>query len=182
MCHLPWFAVQFVLFNTIGLFPIRSAAVPQWDSGAHAPALVQAGEGLPHEEWPLWHQQNSRHLWLYEVWHTAQQLSGLGEHAGALPAVSCTRWHHHSSGRAAERFFSVWFLSVFFFSMFSVSHVCLHPQEYGISKMEKLDISSAYCLPLVKKIQLDLQRTHEDEAVNKLHPLWASGPHYNIIH
>ncbi|XP_060742039.1 inositol hexakisphosphate and diphosphoinositol-pentakisphosphate kinase 1 isoform X4 [Tachysurus vachellii] len=46
------------------------------------------------------------------------------------------------------------------------------PQEYGINKMEKLDIASAYCLPLVKKIQLDLQRTHEDEAVNKLHPLW----------
>ncbi|XP_076877617.1 inositol hexakisphosphate and diphosphoinositol-pentakisphosphate kinase 1 isoform X7 [Brachyhypopomus gauderio] len=46
------------------------------------------------------------------------------------------------------------------------------PQEYGISKLEKLDIASAYCLPLVRKIQLDLQRTHEDEAVNKLHPLW----------
>ncbi|XP_053361332.1 inositol hexakisphosphate and diphosphoinositol-pentakisphosphate kinase 2 isoform X4 [Clarias gariepinus] len=46
------------------------------------------------------------------------------------------------------------------------------PQEYGISKIEKLDIASAYCVPLVKKIQLDLQRTHEDEAVNKLHPLW----------
>uniref|UniRef100_A0A673J641 Inositol hexakisphosphate and diphosphoinositol-pentakisphosphate kinase n=1 Tax=Sinocyclocheilus rhinocerous TaxID=307959 RepID=A0A673J641_9TELE len=45
------------------------------------------------------------------------------------------------------------------------------PQEYGITKAEKLDIASAYCLPLVKKIQLDLQRTHEDEAVNKLHPL-----------
>lgn len=44
-------------------------------------------------------------------------------------------------------------------------------QEYGITKAEKLDIASAYCLPLVKKIQLDLQRTHEDEAVNKLHPL-----------
>uniref|UniRef100_A0A673FW73 Inositol hexakisphosphate and diphosphoinositol-pentakisphosphate kinase n=1 Tax=Sinocyclocheilus rhinocerous TaxID=307959 RepID=A0A673FW73_9TELE len=38
------------------------------------------------------------------------------------------------------------------------------PQEYGINKAEKLDIASAYCLPLVKKIQLDLQRTHEDEA------------------
>ncbi|XP_030648209.1 inositol hexakisphosphate and diphosphoinositol-pentakisphosphate kinase 1 [Chanos chanos] len=46
------------------------------------------------------------------------------------------------------------------------------PQEYGISQNEKLHIASAYCLPLVKKIQLDLQRTHEDEAVNKLHPLW----------
>ncbi|XP_053091424.1 inositol hexakisphosphate and diphosphoinositol-pentakisphosphate kinase 2 isoform X16 [Pangasianodon hypophthalmus] len=49
------------------------------------------------------------------------------------------------------------------------------PQEYGISKMEKLDIASGYCLPLVKKIQLDLQRTHEDEAVNKLHPLYSRG-------
>ncbi|XP_026094762.1 inositol hexakisphosphate and diphosphoinositol-pentakisphosphate kinase 2-like isoform X4 [Carassius auratus] len=49
------------------------------------------------------------------------------------------------------------------------------PQEYGITKAEKLDIASAYCLPLVKKIQLDLQRTHEDEAVNKLHPLYSRG-------
>uniref|UniRef100_A0A673FSW9 Inositol hexakisphosphate and diphosphoinositol-pentakisphosphate kinase n=1 Tax=Sinocyclocheilus rhinocerous TaxID=307959 RepID=A0A673FSW9_9TELE len=52
------------------------------------------------------------------------------------------------------------------------------PQEYGINKAEKLDIASAYCLPLVKKIQLDLQRTHEDEAVNKLHPLgWLHTPY-----
>ncbi|XP_063053661.1 inositol hexakisphosphate and diphosphoinositol-pentakisphosphate kinase 2 isoform X6 [Engraulis encrasicolus] len=49
------------------------------------------------------------------------------------------------------------------------------PQEYGICKPEKLDIANAYCLPLVKKIQLDLQRTHEDEAVNKLHPLYSRG-------
>ncbi|XP_066504662.1 inositol hexakisphosphate and diphosphoinositol-pentakisphosphate kinase 1 isoform X2 [Hoplias malabaricus] len=49
------------------------------------------------------------------------------------------------------------------------------PQEYGLCKPEKLDIASAYCLPLIKKIQLDLQRTHEDEAVNKLHPLYSRG-------
>uniref|UniRef100_A0A7N8WU50 Inositol hexakisphosphate and diphosphoinositol-pentakisphosphate kinase n=1 Tax=Mastacembelus armatus TaxID=205130 RepID=A0A7N8WU50_9TELE len=49
------------------------------------------------------------------------------------------------------------------------------PQEYGISKAEKLDIAQAYCVPLIKKIQLDLQRTHEDEAVNKLHPLYSRG-------
>ncbi|XP_066511112.1 inositol hexakisphosphate and diphosphoinositol-pentakisphosphate kinase 2-like isoform X1 [Hoplias malabaricus] len=49
------------------------------------------------------------------------------------------------------------------------------PQEYGISKVEKLDIAYAYCLPLIKKIQLDLQRTHEDESVNKLHPLYSRG-------
>ncbi|XP_066557678.1 inositol hexakisphosphate and diphosphoinositol-pentakisphosphate kinase 2 isoform X2 [Amia ocellicauda] len=49
------------------------------------------------------------------------------------------------------------------------------PQEYGISKEEKLDIAYAYCLPLVKKIQLDMQRTHEDESVNKLHPLYSRG-------
>ncbi|XP_034031818.1 inositol hexakisphosphate and diphosphoinositol-pentakisphosphate kinase 1 isoform X4 [Thalassophryne amazonica] len=49
------------------------------------------------------------------------------------------------------------------------------PQEYGISRAEKLDIAEAYCVPLMKKIQLDLQRTHEDEAVNKLHPLYSRG-------
>eukprot|EP00063_Salmo_salar_P005387 XP_013980222.1 PREDICTED: inositol hexakisphosphate and diphosphoinositol-pentakisphosphate kinase 1 isoform X15 [Salmo salar] len=49
------------------------------------------------------------------------------------------------------------------------------PQEYGINKPEKMDIAQAYCLPLMKKIQLDLQRTHEDEAVNKLHPLYSRG-------
>ncbi|MED6248849.1 Inositol hexakisphosphate and diphosphoinositol-pentakisphosphate kinase 1, partial [Ataeniobius toweri] len=49
------------------------------------------------------------------------------------------------------------------------------PQEYGISKAEKLDIAQAYCVPLMRKIYLDLQRTHEDEAVNKLHPLYSRG-------
>nr|XP_024658828.1 inositol hexakisphosphate and diphosphoinositol-pentakisphosphate kinase 1 isoform X2 [Maylandia zebra] len=49
------------------------------------------------------------------------------------------------------------------------------PQEYGINRAEKLDIAQAYCVPLMKKIQLDLQRTHEDEAVNKLHPLYSRG-------
>ncbi|XP_068434110.1 inositol hexakisphosphate and diphosphoinositol-pentakisphosphate kinase 2 isoform X7 [Clinocottus analis] len=49
------------------------------------------------------------------------------------------------------------------------------PQEYGINRVEKLDIAYAHCLPLVRKIQLDLQRTHEDESVNKLHPLYSRG-------
>ncbi|NXL90684.1 VIP1 kinase, partial [Alectura lathami] len=49
------------------------------------------------------------------------------------------------------------------------------PQEYGINKEEKLEIGIGFCLPLIKKIQLDLQRTHEDESVNKLHPLYSRG-------
>ncbi|XP_069722871.1 inositol hexakisphosphate and diphosphoinositol-pentakisphosphate kinase 1 isoform X1 [Phaenicophaeus curvirostris] len=49
------------------------------------------------------------------------------------------------------------------------------PQEYGINKEEKLEIAVGFCLPLIKKIQLDLQRTHEDESVNKLHPLYSRG-------
>ncbi|XP_067357390.1 inositol hexakisphosphate and diphosphoinositol-pentakisphosphate kinase 1 isoform X28 [Channa argus] len=49
------------------------------------------------------------------------------------------------------------------------------PQEYGLSRSEKVDIAQAYCVPLMKKIQLDLQRTHEEEAVNKLHPLYSRG-------
>ncbi|XP_049754228.1 inositol hexakisphosphate and diphosphoinositol-pentakisphosphate kinase 1 isoform X11 [Elephas maximus indicus] len=46
------------------------------------------------------------------------------------------------------------------------------PQEYGISREEKLEIAVGFCLPLLRKILLDLQRTHEDESVNKLHPLY----------
>ncbi|KAM6426731.1 inositol hexakisphosphate and diphosphoinositol-pentakisphosphate kinase 1 isoform 4-T5 [Liasis olivaceus] len=49
------------------------------------------------------------------------------------------------------------------------------PQEYGISQQEKLEIAVGFCLPLIRKIQLDLQRTHEDESVNKLHPLYSRG-------
>ncbi|CAO2579139.1 Inositol hexakisphosphate and diphosphoinositol-pentakisphosphate kinase 1 [Lemmus lemmus] len=45
------------------------------------------------------------------------------------------------------------------------------PQEYGISREEKMEIAVGFCLPLLRKILLDLQRTHEDESVNKLHPL-----------
>ncbi|XP_053451689.1 inositol hexakisphosphate and diphosphoinositol-pentakisphosphate kinase 1 isoform X7 [Nycticebus coucang] len=37
------------------------------------------------------------------------------------------------------------------------------PQEYGISQEEKLEIAVGFCLPLLRKILLDLQRTHEDE-------------------
>ncbi|PNJ15928.1 LOW QUALITY PROTEIN: PPIP5K1 isoform 15 [Pongo abelii] len=47
------------------------------------------------------------------------------------------------------------------------------PQEYGISREEKLEIAVGFCLPLLRKILLDLQRTHEDESVNKLHPLYS---------
>ncbi|XP_052039342.1 inositol hexakisphosphate and diphosphoinositol-pentakisphosphate kinase 1 isoform X2 [Apodemus sylvaticus] len=37
------------------------------------------------------------------------------------------------------------------------------PQEYGISREEKVEIAVGFCLPLLRKILLDLQRTHEDE-------------------
>nr|XP_042132002.1 inositol hexakisphosphate and diphosphoinositol-pentakisphosphate kinase 1 isoform X6 [Peromyscus maniculatus bairdii] len=37
------------------------------------------------------------------------------------------------------------------------------PQEYGISREEKMEIAVGFCLPLLRKILLDLQRTHEDE-------------------
>ncbi|KAM6181603.1 inositol hexakisphosphate and diphosphoinositol-pentakisphosphate kinase 1 isoform 15-T15 [Erethizon dorsatum] len=37
------------------------------------------------------------------------------------------------------------------------------PQEYGISREEKLEIAVGFCLPLLRKILLDLQRTHEDD-------------------
>ncbi|XP_061071943.1 inositol hexakisphosphate and diphosphoinositol-pentakisphosphate kinase 2 isoform X3 [Conger conger] len=49
------------------------------------------------------------------------------------------------------------------------------PQEYGISQPEKLDIAKGYCTPLVRKIRSDLQRTQDDDTVNKLHPVYSSG-------
>ncbi|XP_038027316.1 inositol hexakisphosphate and diphosphoinositol-pentakisphosphate kinase 2 isoform X9 [Anas acuta] len=49
------------------------------------------------------------------------------------------------------------------------------PQEYGISKSEKLEIAKGYCTPLVRKIRSDLQRTQDDDTVNKLHPLYSRG-------
>ncbi|KAM7339772.1 hypothetical protein ACRRTK_000387 [Alexandromys fortis] len=45
------------------------------------------------------------------------------------------------------------------------------PQEYGITKAEKLEIAKGYCTPLVRKIRSDLQRTQDDDTVNKLHPV-----------
>uniref|UniRef100_A0A7M4ECY7 Inositol hexakisphosphate and diphosphoinositol-pentakisphosphate kinase n=1 Tax=Crocodylus porosus TaxID=8502 RepID=A0A7M4ECY7_CROPO len=49
------------------------------------------------------------------------------------------------------------------------------PQEYGISNAEKLEIAKGYCTPLVRKIRSDLQRTQDDDTVNKLHPLYSRG-------
>ncbi|XP_043566069.1 inositol hexakisphosphate and diphosphoinositol-pentakisphosphate kinase 2 isoform X11 [Chiloscyllium plagiosum] len=49
------------------------------------------------------------------------------------------------------------------------------PQEYGITKAEKMDIAKAYCTPLIRKIRSDLQRTQDDDTVNKLHPLYSRG-------
>uniref|UniRef100_UPI00398F11E1 inositol hexakisphosphate and diphosphoinositol-pentakisphosphate kinase 2 isoform X8 n=1 Tax=Pristiophorus japonicus TaxID=55135 RepID=UPI00398F11E1 len=49
------------------------------------------------------------------------------------------------------------------------------PQEYGITKAEKLDIAKGYCTPLIRKIRSDLQRTQDDDTVNKLHPLYSRG-------
>ncbi|XP_058267774.1 inositol hexakisphosphate and diphosphoinositol-pentakisphosphate kinase 2 isoform X2 [Hemibagrus wyckioides] len=49
------------------------------------------------------------------------------------------------------------------------------PQEYGISQAEKLDIAKGYCTPLIRKIRSDLQRTQDDDTVNKLHPVYSRG-------
>uniref|UniRef100_A0A2D4HBZ4 Inositol hexakisphosphate and diphosphoinositol-pentakisphosphate kinase n=1 Tax=Micrurus lemniscatus lemniscatus TaxID=129467 RepID=A0A2D4HBZ4_MICLE len=49
------------------------------------------------------------------------------------------------------------------------------PQEYGITEAEKLEIAKGYCNPLLRKIRSDLQRTQDDDTVNKLHPLYSSG-------
>uniref|UniRef100_H2Z6C5 Inositol hexakisphosphate and diphosphoinositol-pentakisphosphate kinase n=1 Tax=Ciona savignyi TaxID=51511 RepID=H2Z6C5_CIOSA len=37
------------------------------------------------------------------------------------------------------------------------------PQEYGMTKSEKLDIALGFCVPLLKKIKVDLQRNLEED-------------------
>ncbi|KAI1280528.1 Inositol hexakisphosphate and diphosphoinositol-pentakisphosphate kinase [Halotydeus destructor] len=54
------------------------------------------------------------------------------------------------------------------------------PQEYGMSKQEKLTIGLGVCAPLLKKIRCDLLRNQsedeeETEAVNRLNPRYLHG-------
>ncbi|XP_071447209.1 platelet binding protein GspB isoform X4 [Hetaerina americana] len=52
------------------------------------------------------------------------------------------------------------------------------PQEYGLTKLEKLTIGQGICTPLLKKIRADLQRNIEEsgeETVNRLNPRYSHG-------
>ncbi|CAB3364585.1 Hypothetical predicted protein [Cloeon dipterum] len=52
------------------------------------------------------------------------------------------------------------------------------PQEYGLSKQNKLTIGQGICTPLLKKIRADLQRNIEEfgeENVNRLNPRYSHG-------
>ena len=48
------------------------------------------------------------------------------------------------------------------------------PQEYGLTRQEKLSIGHGICTPLLKKIQADLRRNVDEgaeENVNRLNPM-----------
>lgn len=52
------------------------------------------------------------------------------------------------------------------------------PQEYGMTKEEKLSIGLGICAPLLKKIRGDLLRDYneeENENVNRLNPIYSTG-------
>ncbi|XP_059094253.1 inositol hexakisphosphate and diphosphoinositol-pentakisphosphate kinase 2-like isoform X9 [Tigriopus californicus] len=55
------------------------------------------------------------------------------------------------------------------------------PQEYGMTRTEKLTIAQGICAPLLRKIRADLQRNIEEESeedevpVNRLNPRYSSG-------
>merc|ERR1711971_137237 len=57
------------------------------------------------------------------------------------------------------------------------------PQEYGMTRAEKLTIAQGICAPLLRKIRADLQRNadleededEEDQTVNRLDPRYSSG-------
>ena len=77
------------------------------------------------------------------------------------------------------------------FLLFSVSHSSLSspsllptsllfslPQEYGITEIEKLDIATKICSPLLRKIQSDLQHTivnGEADIIYRLNPRLSKG-------
>ncbi|XP_043205881.1 inositol hexakisphosphate and diphosphoinositol-pentakisphosphate kinase-like isoform X4 [Amphibalanus amphitrite] len=52
------------------------------------------------------------------------------------------------------------------------------PQEYGLTRQEKLSIGHGICTPLLKKIQADLRRNIDEgaeENVNRLNPMYSRG-------
>ncbi|XP_037077172.1 inositol hexakisphosphate and diphosphoinositol-pentakisphosphate kinase 2-like [Pollicipes pollicipes] len=52
------------------------------------------------------------------------------------------------------------------------------PQEYGLTRQEKLSIGHGICTPLLKKIQADLRRNVDEgaeENVNRLNPMYSRG-------
>ncbi|KAH8292302.1 hypothetical protein KR054_008220 [Drosophila jambulina] len=52
------------------------------------------------------------------------------------------------------------------------------PQEYGLTRQEKLAIAHGICSPLLRKIKIDLQRNIdevEDEFMNRLNPHYSHG-------
>ncbi|XP_071825202.1 inositol hexakisphosphate and diphosphoinositol-pentakisphosphate kinase 2-like isoform X2 [Apostichopus japonicus] len=50
------------------------------------------------------------------------------------------------------------------------------PQEYGMTSSEKLDVGTAICTPLLKKIRRDLQRINsEEETTFRLNPVYSHG-------
>ena len=57
------------------------------------------------------------------------------------------------------------------------------PQEYGMTRQEKLTIAQGICAPLLRKIRADLQRNisfdeeedDEDHIVSRLDPRYSSG-------
>lgn len=57
------------------------------------------------------------------------------------------------------------------------------PQEYGMTRAEKLTIAQGICAPLLRKIKADLQRNvdaetvenDEEDTINRLNPRYSSG-------
>ena len=83
------------------LLTSRPEAVPRRVVGAADPSLGQAGEGLPHEEQPLRHQQDPRHLRLHQVRPAAQPAhAAVRARRGALHVLQGSRRHRHPTGRS----------------------------------------------------------------------------------
>lgn len=74
--------------------------------------------------------------------------------------------------------------ALFYLSFFQNLADVVIPQEYGMTKAEKLTIAQGICTPLLKKIKADLQRNIEhteemeedgEDSVNRLDARYSSG-------
>jgi hypothetical protein len=74
----------------------------------------------------------------------------------------CCGTVHKCKGNAFHQDFGQYFSFFYLVLPQNLADVVI-PQEYGMTRAEKLTIAQGICTPLLRKIQSDLQRNIEDD-------------------